>query len=317
MPDLESTVVSNAGIEVEESIAGIRKNVGAARAAGRTIGFVPTMGALHQGHISLIETAKRHCDFVVVSIFVNPTQFGPNEDFARYPRTLASDLAACAQAGANLVFTPTREQLYPNDFATFIEIDGLTTVLEGAIRPGHFRGVATVVLKLFNIVAPDLAFFGAKDFQQQLVIRRMVKDLDVPVEVVTCETVREADGLAMSSRNRYLIDEERQRATAISAALFAARERLLRGDAKLPAILLEMRTAMESAGLTVDYAIACDPSSLCELSDPQAEMVLLVAARLANVRLIDNLQVSLQSNHLEESPQDDFDSDPSENGSSS
>lgn len=281
------------GLAVEETVAGVRPQVAAARNAGQAIGFVPTMGALHAGHVSLIEQARGRCGSVAVSIFVNPTQFGPNEDFTRYPRTLDADLAACREAGADLVFVPSKEEIYPAGSSTFVEVAGLSDRFEGAFRPGHFRGVATVVLKLFEIVRPDVAFFGAKDYQQQLILRRMVRDLDVPVEIVTCPTVREPDGLAMSSRNRYLDPEQREQARSISAALFAARDRLRTGEGDLDAVRSEMRRTIEAAGLSIDYATAADPETLEELRAPQAKMVLLVAARLGNVRLIDNMEVSV------------------------
>jgi pantoate--beta-alanine ligase len=277
---------------VEQTIVGVRQRVAAARAEGGSIGLVPTMGALHAGHLSLIEEARRRCGYVVVSIFVNPTQFGPHEDFDRYPRTLDADLTACQTTGADLVFLPSKSEMYPSGYATFVEPTGLANVLEGAIRPGHFRGVATVVLKLFNIVMPDVAFFGAKDYQQQLIIRQMVCDLNLPLEIATLPTVREPDGLAMSSRNRYLETTAREQARAISQALFAARDALVAG-AEVAAVVAEMRRLMESAGLAVDYAVACDAETLEVLTARRPKMVLLVAARLGNVRLIDNVEVTV------------------------
>jgi pantoate--beta-alanine ligase len=281
------------GLSVEETITGIRSAVAAARRSGKRIGFVPTMGALHAGHTSLIEAARDSADYVVVSIFVNPTQFGPNEDYSRYPRTIEADLVACRDAGADAVFLPSEAEVYPPGSTTFVEVEGLSHVLEGAIRPGHFRGVATVVLKLFHMVGPDVAFFGAKDFQQQLLISRMVTDLDLPIEIVTRPTVREPDGLAMSSRNRYLDESDRRKATALSAALFAAQRQLLAGNRDIAGIKLEMRRTIEAAGLVVDYAVICDPHTLCEVAAVQSRLVLLVAARLGAVRLIDNLEVTL------------------------
>lgn len=277
----------------EETIAGVRARVAESRATGTTIGFVPTMGALHAGHVSLIEAARSRCGYVAASIFVNPTQFGPNEDYGRYPRTLEADLAACRAAGADLVFVPSKEEVYPAGSTTFVEVGGLSEILEGVQRPGHFRGVATVVLKLFHMVQPDVAFFGAKDYQQQLVIRRMVRDLDMPIEIVTCATVRESDGLAMSSRNRYLGPDQRGQARSISAALFAARERFRSGENDLNVVREGMRQTIEAAGLTIDYATVADPETLEELREPQRRMVLLAAARLGGVRLIDNVEVTL------------------------
>lgn len=278
---------------IEETVAGVRRRVADARTAGASVGFVPTMGALHPGHVSLIEAAKARCGFVAVSNFVNPTQFGPNEDFTRYPRTIDADLAACRSAGADLVFLPTADEVYPPGSTTFVEVGGLSEVLEGAFRPGHFRGVATVVLKLFNMVGPDVAFFGSKDYQQQLLIRRMARDLDLPVEIVTCPTIREPDGLAMSSRNRYLDADQRERARSISAALFEAADRLRAGESDLTAVRSGIRQKIEAAGLTIDYATAARPDTLEELHTPSEALVLLVAARLGSVRLIDNVEVSL------------------------
>lgn len=281
------------GLVVEEAVAGLRERVTAARANGHSIGLVPTMGALHAGHISLIEAARSRCGAVVVSIFVNPTQFGPHEDFQRYPRTIDADLAACRDAGTDVVFLPAMEEIYPRNYSTFVEVADLSDVFEGAIRPGHFRGVATVVLKLFNIVTPDVAYFGAKDYQQQLVIRRLVADLDLSVAIETRPTVREPDGLAMSSRNRYLDPVQRQQARALSKSLTTASDRLQLGTRDLNSVKAEMRRIIDSAGLTTDYATVCDRQTLKELSEPQSRMVLLVAARLGDVRLIDNLEISL------------------------
>ena len=219
-------------IECLESVDDVRAAVARARDAGRVVGLVPTMGALHDGHVRLIERCRAEAGLVVVSIFVNPTQFGPNEDFTRYPRTLEQDMARCRDAGADLIFAPTPATVYPGGAqSTFVEVPGLSDVLEGASRPGHFRGVATVVLKLFEIVRPDLAVFGQKDYQQQLVIRRMVADLHVPVRIVTEPTVREPDGLALSSRNRYLNPDERRAARVLHEALTRARRAVLEGEA--------------------------------------------------------------------------------------
>ena len=207
-------------LKLVESIAEVRREVARARGSGLRIGLVPTMGALHEGHLRLIERCRQEAGYVVVTIFVNPTQFGPGEDLTRYPRTLETDLTKCDAAGVDLVFAPSETTIYPRGrSATFVEVPGLSHVLEGAVRPGHFRGVTTVVLALFEIVRPDLAVFGQKDYQQQLLIRRMVDDLHVPVDIVIEPTVREADGLAMSSRNRYLSAEERAAATVLHRAL--------------------------------------------------------------------------------------------------
>src|SRR5262245_29192754 len=216
---------------VLDTVDAVRRAVRAARARGLSVGLVPTMGALHAGHGSLMQAARAETGFVVVSIFVNPTQFGPHEDFHRYPRPFESDLAFCERERVDAVFHPEPAVIYPPGFRTYVQVEGWQDVLEGAVRPGHFRGVATVVLKLFNIVAPDVAYFGQKDAQQALVVRRMVRDLDVPAEVRVCPIVREEDGLALSSRNQYLDPTQRRHAAALSralrhaAALVAAGER--------------------------------------------------------------------------------------------
>jgi pantoate--beta-alanine ligase len=279
-----------------ETVEAVRGEVGRARRAGLRVGFVPTMGALHEGHARLVERCRAEAGFVVVSIFVNPTQFGPSEDLARYPRTLADDLEKCAGAGADLVFTPTEEIIYPRGrSATFVEVPGLSHVLEGAIRPGHFRGVATVVLALFEIVRPDLAVFGQKDYQQQLVIRRMVEDLHVPVEIVTEPTVREADGLAMSSRNRYLAAEERKAATVLSRALRRGREAVAAGerDADRVRQILDGTISLEES-VSLEYVEVVDADTLEPLKtiDPGRPAVALVAARVGSTRLIDNTRLT-------------------------
>jgi pantoate--beta-alanine ligase len=252
------------------------------------------MGALHDGHLSLVEAARRETDFVVVTIFVNPTQFGPNEDLAKYPRPLKADLEKCRSAGVDLVFNPAIDTVYPGGDATFVEVPGLSEVLEGAHRPGHFRGVTTVVLKLFNMVLPDVAFFGQKDYQQQLLIRHLVDDLNVPVEIRTCPTIREADGLAMSSRNAYLNAEERHTALALSQALKIAEQSLL-NDGQTPAQararMIEHLTS--TPDLVLDYATIANAHSLEELDEASGEMVALIAARVGKTRLIDNLPISV------------------------
>ena len=211
------------------TVAELRDALTPVRSQAKTIGLVPTMGALHDGHLSLVRASRAECDFTVATIFVNPTQFGPAEDLARYPRPLARDLELLAE-GADLVFVPDAKEVYPPGFDTWVEVGSVVKSLEGASRPGHFRGVATVVLKLFNMVAPDVAFFGQKDYQQSLVIRRMVADLNLPIAIRVCPIVREADGLAMSSRNAYLSPAERMRALALSQGLQAARARWAAGE---------------------------------------------------------------------------------------
>lgn len=276
-------------MEVAEGIAEVRAAVSTARRLQQQVGFVPTMGALHAGHLSLIEAARRECGFVVVSIFVNPTQFAPHEDLARYPRPKSQDLALCEQAGVNLVFYPAVETMYPPGSSTFVHVEGLSSLWEGVIRPTHFRGVTTVVMKLLQIVQPDIAYFGQKDYQQQVIIRQMVRDLDVPVEIRTCPTVRDADGLALSSRNAYLSDSERTAARCLWQALQQGEAALRAGIHSPPQLAALMQQHIrQTAGVELDYAVVVDPTSLQELQQPQAEMVALVAARIGRTRLLDN-----------------------------
>lgn len=283
---------------IEPRIVAVREYVAAARRDGKLIALVPTMGALHAGHLSLIEAARREADEVIVSIFVNPTQFGPNEDFQRYPRPIEDDVAACVNAGVDLIFHPQHETLYPDGFQSHVEVDGLSDILEGAFRSGHFRGVTTVVLKLLNIVAPDVAYFGRKDYQQQLLIRTMCRDLDVPVQIRTCETIREPDGLALSSRNAYLNPRERASALALSECLQLADTMIGEGERNLRIIRQAMREHLVGTPLVeVDYATIADAHSLDETDDPTTEMVALVAANVGNTRLIDNLRITPSSNH--------------------
>jgi pantoate--beta-alanine ligase len=279
-------------LEPIESIAEVREAVSAARSTGRRVGFVPTMGALHGGHASLIKRCRSEAGFVVVSIFVNPTQFGPTEDLHRYPRTIPGDLIVCADCGADLVFMPAEATVYPRGrSATFVEVPGLSHVLEGVSRRGHFRGVATVVLSLLEIVRPDLAVFGQKDFQQQILIRRMIEDLHIPVELVIEPTVREPDGVAKSSRNRFLSERERTAATVLYRALEGARAAVARGerDAKSIRQLLERTISLEELA-RLDYAEVADADSLEPLVviEPDRQAVALVAAWVGSTRLIDN-----------------------------
>jgi pantoate--beta-alanine ligase len=270
----------------------LRDAVTDARRRDLTVGLVPTMGALHQGHLSLIEAARRETGFVVVSIFVNPTQFGPHEDLDRYPRPFARDLELCGQAGVDLVFHPEPAVLYPPGFRTYVEVTGWQDILCGASRPGHFRGVATVVLKLFLLVGPDRAYFGQKDAQQVRVIQQMVEDLNVPVEVHVCPTVREADGLALSSRNRYLESEQRRRATVLYAALREAQARIEAGERDAAAVrrLLTERI-IQTSGAVLDYAAVVDAETLEARNslEPGRKVLLAVAVKFGSTRLIDNL----------------------------
>lgn len=262
----------------------------AARAAFPTLGFVPTMGFLHEGHLSLVRRARAECGAVAVSIFVNPMQFAANEDLSTYPRDLDRDLALLAGAGADLVFIPPPSEVYPSGFSTRIEITGVTEPLEGAVRPGHFAGVATVVAKLFNIVQPTAAYFGQKDAQQVAVIQRMVRDLDLPVTVVVAPTVREPDGLAMSSRNAYLNTEQRAAAVVLYRALMAAQAAYGQGQRQagaLRAVMLEVLAAEPIA--EVDYVSVADPLTLHELDAVEAGALASLAVRIGRTRLIDNV----------------------------
>ena len=274
--------------------AELRAAVTAAKRAGETVGLVPTMGYLHEGHLSLIRAARAECDLVVMSLFVNPTQFGPGEDLDRYPRDEERDLRLAAEAGADLVFAPGVEEVYAADAATAVEVSGeLTGVLDGdpARRgPEHFRGVTTVVAKLFNLADPDVAYFGQKDAQQAVVIRRMARDLDFPVRIEVLPTVREADGLAMSSRNAYLEPADRERATALSRALGAAERGALAGS--LAAGLDAARAELAAAGIEPEYLEARDAESLEPVAELGARPVLVaVAAQVGAARLIDNVLI--------------------------
>lgn len=272
--------------------ADLRQAVAAARREKRLVGCVPTMGALHAGHVSLIERACGECGFVIVTLFVNPTQFGPHDDLTRYPRPFEADCEKCRAAGADLLFCPSADAMYPPGHATFVEVLGLTDRFEGAVRPGHFRGVTTVVIKLLNLTQPDKAYFGQKDFQQQAVIRRMCRDLDIPTEIITCPTIRDPDGLALSSRNVYLKPAERASGLSLHRALCLARDKVRAGETNLAAIRLAMRAEMEQTpGVSVDYATVADPDSLTELTEPAPRMVALVAARVGPTRLIDNMLI--------------------------
>jgi pantoate--beta-alanine ligase len=256
----------------------------------RSVGFVPTMGALHAGHRSLVQAARQRCDIIVVSIFVNPTQFGPNEDFSRYPRTLEQDCRMLEAENVDVVFTPTAEIMYPSGASTFVDVEGVSDRLDGASRPGHFLGVATVVAKLFHIVQPDCSFFGQKDAAQVAVLRKMVRDLDFPLEIVVCPTVREPDGLAMSSRNRYLSVEERRQALTLSRALHLAEAQAVRGEHRASALLQAMRAALqEEPAIRVDYAAIVDPDTLLPIGDVASGGLVAIAAYVGKTRLIDNV----------------------------
>ena len=275
------------------AIADVRARIRAWRAEGARVAFVPTMGNLHAGHISLIELARRHGDRFVASIFVNPMQFGPNEDFAHYPRTPSRDADMLAAAGCDLLFMPDVGEMYGagSTAPTRVEVPGISTTLCGEFRPGHFEGVATVVAKLFNIVQPDVAVFGEKDFQQLVVIRRMAADLCFPIAIIGAPTVREPDGLAMSSRNQYLDAQERAMAPAIHAALRTATGVIAAGATDYAAIELEGAAGLVARGFRVDYFAVRRRIDLSVPAAADRELVVLAAARLGKARLIDNLQV--------------------------
>jgi pantoate--beta-alanine ligase len=278
-------------VQTTRRLEDLRNAVAAFRQAGERVALVPTMGALHAGHMALIETARRHADRVVASIFVNPMQFGPNEDFGQYPRKELTDSRMLNDAGTDLLWLPPVEVMYPAGFATTISVAGVSEPLEGAHRPGHFDGVATVVAKLFNQVRPDVALFGEKDFQQLAVIRRMAADLDMGVEVVGVPTQREDDGLALSSRNAYLLPEERGKAVTLPGALGLAAKAIEKGDDSASA-LAQAREMLEAAGFEVDYVALVDAESLGTAEAGKA-LRLLAAARIGKTRLIDNVAITL------------------------
>ena len=277
-------------MQTVRDLAGLRDAVAAFRAEGATIALVPTMGALHAGHMALIEAARRPGTKVIASIFVNPKQFGPNEDLARYPRREAADARLLADHGCNLLWAPPVEVMYPEGFATNVSVTGVSDGLDGAARPGHFDGVATVVTKLFNQTRADIAYFGEKDFQQLAVIRRFVADLDMAIEIVGVPTQRDDDGLALSSRNIYLDEDQRAKAVALPRALGVAARTIARGDDPVTA-LAEARMALIAAGFEVDYVALADAETLAESPAAGRPRRLLAAARMGATRLIDNVAV--------------------------
>ena len=293
-------------MDVIETAVGCRALLDSARATGRTVGLVPTMGALHDGHISLIARAHKECDVVAVSIFVNPLQFGDPEDIAKYPRTLERDLTECAEAGAHIVFAPTIPEMYPSwpdPPATAVTVGGVSDKWEGASRPGHFDGVATVVAKLFAVAGPCRAYFGLKDFQQLAVVRRMASDLCIPVDIVGCPTVREPDGLARSSRNVRLSETERVAAQTLSRALAAGRAAIATGERDGAAVHTAMRGVVDHEPLVgLDYAVAVDATTLDEVTTivTPAAVRLLIAATVGPVRLIDNSAATIDDHDNEQ-----------------
>lgn len=282
----------NTRMKVTRDIATTRETLAAVRHGGRRIAFVPTMGALHVGHLSLIEAAKRDGGYLVVSIFVNPAQFSPGEDLERYPRDEAADLEKCRKAGVDLVFIPPVEEMYPPDSATTVHVARLTETLCGPHRPGHFDGVTTIVAKLLNVVQPEVAYFGEKDAQQLAVIRRMVRDLDLPIAIVGCRTVREADGLAVSSRNAYLTEPQRVQAQCLYRALCQAKSLIEGSETDSATVVAAMRRAIADAGpARVDYIDIVDPESMQPVPHIERRVLIALAVRIGSTRLIDNLQV--------------------------
>lgn len=261
------------------------------RLQGEKIGLVPTLGALHEGHLSLIKKARKECNFTVVSIFVNPTQFESDEDFKMYPRDVSKDIEICRREGVDIVFTPSKQEMYPEGFSTWVEVKGkLTDVLEGAFRPHHFRGVATVVAKLFNIILPDVSFFGEKDYQQALLIRKMVKELNMDTKIALVPTVREEDGLACSSRNRYLNPEERRAATVLYKSLLVAKKAINKGKKDPSHIAASMRELIKKEPLIrIDYIAIVNPENLNPVQKIQGKILVALAARVGKTRLIDNM----------------------------
>lgn len=279
-------------MEILKTIDEVRKIVSKARSAGKKIGLVPTMGALHEGHFSLIRAAKKQCGFAVVSIFVNPTQFGPGEDIDKYPRPFDADVKGCQKEGVDVVFAPTAEQMYPQENLTWVNVEKLSGSLCGKSRPGHFKGVATVCAKFFNIVQPDIAFFGQKDAQQAVIIQRVVADLNMPLKIVVCPTVREKDGLAMSSRNQYLKPGERKDAALIYAALQEAEIFIAAGERKSEMLIGEMKKILKiSRQIEIDYIGIVDAQTLQELDEARGKVLIAVAVKIGQARLIDNIVI--------------------------
>ena len=276
-----------------KTVSAVRERLAPERASGRTIGLVPTMGDLHEGHLSLIRRARADCDVVVVSDFVNPSQFGAGEDYERYPRDLERDVGLCAEEGVDVVFAPSPQEMYDEEFTTYVVLERLTDKLCGASRPSHFRGVTTVVAKLFNIVQPTSSYWGQKDAQQVVVIKRMVADLNFPVGVVVCPIAREPDGLAISSRNRYLTPEERRDAAILYRSLCGAKDEIASGERNPPRVIRQIRTAIKRArSAKIDYVAIVHPESLEDVDNIDGEALMAVAAWFGKARLIDNMLVS-------------------------
>ena len=282
-------------MKIARTINEIRLLVSTARQAKQTVGFVPTLGALHDGHMSLIKQARKETDFVVVSIFLNQTQFGPGEDLSKYPKQEQQDLALCRETAVDAVFLPSAEQMYPQGHRTVVRVEGLSEKLCGAHRPTHFGGVCTIVAKLFNIVGPDLAYFGQKDAQQTIVIRRMVQDLDMPIKIRVCPTVREQNGLALSSRNAYLSEEQRNQAVCLYQALVKGKDLICAGERDQQEVTRTMKEIIQQAGPSeIDYVVAVDPETLEPATQESHTWLLAVAVRIGQARLIDNILVDIR-----------------------
>ena len=279
-------------METAKTIESVAASVKTAKAAGKKVGLVPTMGALHMGHISLIAAAKKQTDFVVVSIFVNPIQFGPGEDFEKYPRPIEDDIEICKKAGVDVVFAPTPEQIYPSENIEWVEVEKLTKTLCGRSRPEHFRGVTTVCARLFNIVMPDMAFFGQKDAQQTVVIKKMVADLNMPLVIVACPIVRDSDGLAVSSRNKYLTDEQKKDATLIYKSLQKCSELIESGTVDTEPIVAQIRSTLERASsIVIEYISIVNVETLEAIDRIDGQALIAIAVKIGTTRLIDNILV--------------------------
>lgn len=279
-------------MEIAETIQSVRALVKAVRSEGKTIGLVPTMGALHSGHLSLIEAAVKRTSFVVVSIFVNPSQFGPGEDFENYLRDLKADIEVCEKAGVDVIFAPSVQQMYPEENLTWVNVEKLTEPLCGRSRPVHFRGVTTVCAKLFNIVMPDVAFFGRKDAQQAIIIKRMVADLNMPLEIVVCSTVREESGLAVSSRNKYLTETEKKDSAILYAALQKCRKMIEQGITDSRALIAEMQRMIEQVpSAKIDYISIVNAETLQDIARAEGKILVALAVHIGQARLIDNILV--------------------------
>ncbi|MFZ5354439.1 MAG: pantoate--beta-alanine ligase [Bacillota bacterium] len=279
---------------VVDNIKTLKSEIRKAKALGKSIGFVPTMGYLHEGHISLIKKANEENDFVVVSIFVNPTQFGPDEDFEKYPRDFERDAAMCRVAGTDLVFHPAPSEMYPDSYMTYVEVNTITNKLCGASRPGHFKGVTTIVNKLFNLVEPDKAYFGQKDAQQVAVIQKMVQDLNMNVQIIPCPIIRESDGLAMSSRNTYLSAQERAAALVLSKSLFMARAAIEAGQTDASAVKAMIVDNISKQPLAlIDYVEIVDAVTLKDIDSLKGQILIALAVKFGKTRLIDNLRLEV------------------------